>query len=79
MNWLKNLKFFAALLFVCGMLLSVTVTSCENSKATEEDSTEQSTTEEAENNEHPKEEGEHPKAEHPKSDSDTTKVEESQQ
>ena len=77
MNWLKNLRFFAALVFVCGMLLSVTVTSCET-KATGDDSTEQSA-EEAEKNEHPKEEGEHPAGEHPKSDSDTTKVEESNQ
>ena len=81
MNWLKKVKFFAALMFVCGMLLSVSVSSCDSSKATEDN-----TTEEAEGeSEHPAEDAEHPAGdsseqpagEHPKSD--TTQVEESAQ
>ena len=78
MNWLKNLKFFAALVFVCGMLLSVTVTSCDTKTSGDNDAeTEQA--EEGENNEHPKEDAEHPQSEHPENDSDSTKVEESNQ
>lgn len=77
MNWLKKVKSFAALMFVCGMLLSVSVTSCDGSKATEDNSTEEAAGE-AENAEHPAgDSAEHPAPEHPKSDS--TQVEESNQ
>lgn len=71
MNWLKNLKLFAAMTFICGILLSVTAASCD-SKASEDNATE-----EAESNEHPKEDAEHPAGEHPKSDS--TEVEDNKQ
>ena len=77
MNWLKNLRLFAAMTFICGMLLSITAASCENTKASEDNATEQPA-EEAENNEHPKDGAEHPAGEHPKSDSDSTEVEEKQ-
>jgi len=77
MNWLKKVKSFAALMFVCGMLVSVSVSSCDSSKATEDDSTKEAAGE-AENAEHPEgDSAEHPAGEHPKSDS--TQVEESAQ
>lgn len=70
MNLLKRIKTFAVVMFVSGVLLSATVTSCKQAEsADQEESSEHpagDTTEKAKD-EHPKAESEHPK-------SDTTKV-----
>lgn len=79
MNWLKKMKSFVALMFVCSMLVSVSVISCD-SKATGSDTEEAAEDAEhpaGDSSEHPAEKAEHPAGEHPKSDS--TKVEESAQ
>lgn len=68
MNWLKKIKSFTVLMFVCSMLLSASLTSCDKAGNSSDDDKEEvagDTTKKAD----------HPQGEHPKNDSDTTKVE----
>lgn len=71
MNLLKRIRTFAVLMFVTGVLLSATVTSCKQVESADQEETPEhpagDSTEKVKD-EHPKAETEHPK-------SDSTKVE----
>ena len=65
MNWLKRIRTFAVLMFVSGVLLSATVTSCKQAESTDhEEASEHPAADstEAAKDEHPKAESEHPKS-----------------
>lgn len=61
MNWLKNIKTFTMVMFVCSMLLAAGLTSCKKSEATgDEATTEHPAADSTEHAEHPQGGSEHP-------------------
>ena len=71
MTWLKKIKSFAALMFVCTMIVSASLTSCKPGDGSAEEAKEESA-------EHPA--GDTAKADHPQGESehprsDSTEVE----
>jgi CHASE3 domain sensor protein len=68
MNWLKKIKLFTVLMFICSILVSASLTSCKKGDANSD------ATEHPEGEEHPASDStEHPEGEHPEK-SDSTNV-----
>lgn len=68
MNFLKKIKSFAVLMFVCTILVSGSLTSCKPGSDEAKEESEEHPAADSAKADHPKEDAEHPKA-------DSTKVE----